>query len=82
MRWRSSHDLDDSKLTYRVYRNGSATPIHTTTGYSMPWRRPQLTFTDTSVAPGSTYSYRITASDGTNTSALSARVTVTVPGAR
>ncbi len=80
--WRSSLDLDDSKLTYRVYRNNSATPVHTTTGESMPWRRPQLTFTDTSVAPGSTNSYRITASDGTNTSGLSAKVTVTVPGVR
>ncbi|WP_240136133.1 fibronectin type III domain-containing protein [Streptomyces sp. MUM 178J] len=77
VRWKSSFDHDDSKLTYRVYRNGSSTPVHTVTGSSMYWKRPQLTFTDTDVTPGSTYTYRITASDGSrNTSALSAPVTV------
>lgn len=82
LNWRSSLDLDDSELTYRVYRDNSSTPLHTTSGESMPWRRPQLTFTDTSVTPGSTHGYRITASDAAgNTSGLSARVTVTVPGA-
>ncbi|MEV6317146.1 LamG-like jellyroll fold domain-containing protein [Streptomyces sp. NPDC051776] len=78
VRWQSSLDLDDSKLTYRVYKNGSSTPVHTVGGSSLPWVRPQLTFTDTDVTPGSTYTYRITASDGTNTSAKSATQTVTV----
>ncbi|WP_319753928.1 LamG domain-containing protein [Streptomyces sp. AK02-04a] len=77
VRWQSSLDLDDSKLTYRVYRNGSTTPIHTVTGSSLQWKRPQLTFTDTHVTAGSTYTYRITASDGTNTSTLSAPAKVT-----
>ncbi|MFI2297570.1 LamG-like jellyroll fold domain-containing protein [Actinacidiphila glaucinigra] len=81
VRWRTSLDLDDGPLTYRVYRNGSATPIHTATGSSLPWARPQLTFTDTSVTAGSTYSYRVTASDGTNTSALSAAQSVTAASA-
>ncbi|MEU8674798.1 LamG-like jellyroll fold domain-containing protein [Streptomyces sp. NPDC048560] len=75
--WRSSHDLDDSLLTYRVYRNGGATPVHTTTGSSLFYSRPQLTYTDTNVVAGQTYSYRITASDGTNTSGLSATASVT-----
>ncbi|MER5973977.1 LamG-like jellyroll fold domain-containing protein [Streptomyces sp. NPDC002055] len=81
VRWQSSLDLDDSKLTYRVYRNGGTTPVHTVSGSSLPWVRPQLSFTDTDVTPGSTYTYRITASDGTNTSARSATQTVTVPAA-
>ncbi|WP_431951658.1 LamG-like jellyroll fold domain-containing protein [Actinacidiphila sp. bgisy167] len=81
VRWRSSLDLDDGTLTYRVYRNGSSTPVHTTTGSSLPWARPQLTFTDTTVTPGATYSYRVTASDGTNTSALSAAQSVTAASA-
>ncbi|WP_405486264.1 LamG-like jellyroll fold domain-containing protein [Streptomyces sp. NBC_00096] len=72
VRWQSSIDLDNSDLTYRVYRNGSSTPVYTVTGSSSPWNRPQLTFSDTNVTPGTTYTYRITASDGTNTSALSA----------
>ncbi|MGP4001660.1 LamG-like jellyroll fold domain-containing protein [Streptomyces sp. 8N706] len=81
VRWQSSLDLDDSKLTYRVYKDGATTPLHTVSGSSLPWVRPQLTFTDTEVTPGSTYTYRITASDGTNTSARSATQTVTVPTA-
>ena len=77
--WQSSIDLDDSLLTYKVYRNGSTTPIYTTTGSSLPWIRPQITFTDTGVTPGVKYTYRVSASDGTNTSALSPNASVTVP---
>jgi hypothetical protein len=76
--WQSSLDLDDSELTYRVYRSGSRTPIYTVTGSSLLWNRPQLSFTDTQVTPGSTYTYRVTASDGDNTSASSKPATITV----
>ncbi|SEF56485.1 Concanavalin A-like lectin/glucanases superfamily protein [Actinacidiphila yanglinensis] len=79
--WQSSTDNDDGTLTYRVYRNGSTTPIYTTTGASLPWVRPQITFTDTSVTPGVKYTYRVSASDGTNTSALSPNASATVPTA-
>ncbi|MEU7033435.1 LamG-like jellyroll fold domain-containing protein [Streptomyces sp. NPDC046237] len=80
IRWRSSLDLDDSKLTYKVYRNGAATPIATVQGDSLHWSRPQVSFKDTGVTPGQTYSYRVTAGDADgNTSALSATSTVTVP---
>ncbi|MEU4683069.1 LamG-like jellyroll fold domain-containing protein [Streptomyces xinghaiensis] len=71
VRWQPSVDLDDSELTYRVYRNGSSTPVHTVSASSKPWSQPQLTFTDTDVTPGSTNTYRVSASDGTNTSSLS-----------
>ncbi|MEC4017834.1 LamG-like jellyroll fold domain-containing protein [Streptomyces sp. H27-D2] len=80
VRWQSSLDLDDSNLTYRVYRDGAATPVRTVSGDSLPWSRPQLTYTDTDVAAGSTHSYRVTASDGTNTSARSLTQTATVAG--
>ncbi|MGW6564081.1 CBM96 family carbohydrate-binding protein [Streptomyces sp. NPDC054975] len=80
VRWRSSLDLDDSKLTYKVYRNGAATPIATVQGDSLHWARPQVSIKDTDVTPGQTYSYRVTAGDAAgNTSALSATATVTVP---
>ncbi|MEU6883296.1 LamG-like jellyroll fold domain-containing protein [Streptomyces sp. NPDC046712] len=80
IRWRSSLDLDDSKLTYKVYRNGAATPIATVQGDSLHWSRPQVSVKDTSVTPGQTYTYRVTAGDADgNTSALSATATVTVP---
>ncbi|MDT0444215.1 LamG-like jellyroll fold domain-containing protein [Streptomyces johnsoniae] len=79
--WRSSLDLDDHLLTYRVYRDGGSTPVHTTTGESVPWRRPQLSWTDPEAAAGETHSYRVTATDGAgNTSPLSAPVTVTAVG--
>ncbi len=82
VRWRSSIDTDDSKLTYKVYRNGATTPVYTVAGDSAEWSRPQLSFTDTDVTAGQTYSYRVSATDGAgNASALSATVTVTVPDA-
>ncbi|MEV7519844.1 LamG-like jellyroll fold domain-containing protein [Streptomyces sp. NPDC091371] len=82
VRWRTSYDADDSKLTYRIYRNGSATPIATVTASSLEWERPQASWNDTTVKAGQTYTYRVTATDGAgNTSALSATASVTVPTA-
>ncbi|MFE2544546.1 LamG-like jellyroll fold domain-containing protein [Actinacidiphila glaucinigra] len=77
VRIQTSLDLDDSSLTYRVYKNGAATPVYTTTASSLPWVRPQLTWTDTDVTAGATYTYRVTASDGTNTTVKSPTQTVT-----
>ncbi|MFD6226190.1 LamG-like jellyroll fold domain-containing protein [Streptomyces sp. NPDC060232] len=80
VRWRTSYDADDSKLTYRIYRNGSATPAATVTASSLEWERPQASWNDTTAKAGQTYSYRVTATDAAgNTSALSATTKVTVP---
>ncbi|MGW0364204.1 CBM96 family carbohydrate-binding protein [Streptomyces sp. NPDC002990] len=80
VRWRTSYDADDSKLTYRIYRDGSATPIASVTASSLEWERPQASWTDTTVKAGQSYTYRVTATDGAgNTSALSATSSVTVP---
>uniref|UniRef100_A0AAU2JV47 DNRLRE domain-containing protein n=1 Tax=Streptomyces sp. NBC_00049 TaxID=2903617 RepID=A0AAU2JV47_9ACTN len=80
VRWRTSYDSDDSKLTYRIYRNGSATPIATVTADSLEWQRPQASWNDTTVKAGQSYTYRVTATDAAgNTSALSATASVTVP---
>ncbi|MFJ4776906.1 DNRLRE domain-containing protein [Streptomyces sp. NPDC088762] len=80
VRWRTSLDLDDSALTYRIYRNGAGTPIATVTADSLFFRRPQASWTDTTVTPGQTYTYRVTATDAAgNTSALSGTAAVTVP---
>ncbi|MCF6521869.1 DNRLRE domain-containing protein [Streptomyces sp. JJ36] len=80
--WRASIDEDDSRLTYRVYRNGSGTPVHTMTADSLFWDRPTLSFTDTTVDGGTDYTYRITASDAgdANTSSQSDGASVTTPG--
>ena len=76
--WAPSTDLDDSLLTYRVYRDGGSTPVHTVQAESLPWSRPQLTWHDAEAAPGESHSYRVTATDGAgNTSALSTPVTAT-----
>ncbi|RKN46005.1 LamG domain-containing protein [Streptomyces hoynatensis] len=75
--WAPSSDLDDSLLTYRVYRDGGTSPVHTVQAESLPWSRPQLTWNDAAAA-GESHSYRISATDGAgNTSALSAPVTAT-----
>ncbi|MER5727006.1 LamG-like jellyroll fold domain-containing protein [Streptomyces sp. NPDC002138] len=80
VRWRTSYDQDDSKLTYRIYRNGSANPIASVVADSVEWERPQAAWVDTTVKAGQSYTYRVTATDGAgNTSALSANVSVTVP---
>ncbi|MFG2341107.1 DNRLRE domain-containing protein [Streptomyces yangpuensis] len=80
VRWRTSLDLDDSALTYKVYRNGAATPIATVTADSLFFKRPQASWTDTTVAAGQSYTYRVTATDAAgNTSALSGTASVTVP---
>lgn len=81
VRWRTSLDLDDSTLTYKIYRGGSATPIATVLADSLFFRRPQASWTDTTVTAGQSYTYRVTATDAAgNTSALSATASVTVPG--
>ncbi|WP_219666921.1 CBM96 family carbohydrate-binding protein [Streptomyces bambusae] len=80
VRWRTSYDADDSKLTYRIYRNGAATPLATVEADSLEWERPQASWTDTTVKAGQSYTYRVTATDAAgNTSALSATAPVTVP---
>ncbi|MGW0854936.1 LamG-like jellyroll fold domain-containing protein [Streptomyces sp. NPDC002690] len=79
--WQTSFDTDDGVLTYRIYKDGATTPVYTTTGTSLFWDRPQLRWTDTAVAAGETHSYRITASDGTNTSAKSPALSATVASA-
>ncbi|MFI5826834.1 LamG-like jellyroll fold domain-containing protein [Streptomyces sp. NPDC051578] len=80
VRWRTSYDEDDSKLTYRIYRNGSSTPAHTMTADSLEFERQQASWTDTTVKAGQSYTYRVTATDAAgNTSALSATASVTVP---
>jgi hypothetical protein len=82
VRWRSSTDKDDSRLTYRLYRDGSTTPLYTVSGDSEEWSRPQVSYTDTDVSPGRTYRYQVTATDAAgNTSTRSASVSATVPDA-
>jgi hypothetical protein len=81
--WQAVTDDDDETLVYRVFRDGSATPLFTSAPTrSTFWILPSLSFTDTTVAPGSTHTYKVDAKEanGTNTSAKSAATSVTVAG--
>ena len=78
VRIRTSTDTDDGTLTYSLYRDGGTTPIWTSTANSLWWTRPQLTFNDTGLTAGSSHTYTVTASDGTNTT-TSVPVSAVVP---
>ncbi|MFE9257824.1 LamG-like jellyroll fold domain-containing protein [Streptomyces sp. NPDC006879] len=80
VRWRTSLDLDDSRLTYRIYRNGSTKSIATVKANSLFFLRRQASWTDTTVEAGKKYTYRVRAVDAAgNSSALSRIASVTVP---
>lgn len=68
--WSASTDTGGSGLAgYRIYRNGSGTPLATVTGTSYP---------DTGLTANTTYTYRVSAYDSAgNESDLSGQVSVT-----
>jgi chitodextrinase/regulation of enolase protein 1 (concanavalin A-like superfamily) len=73
--WNASTDSGTGVAGYRIYRNGGASPIATSTTTS---------FTDGGRTPGTTYTYRVSAIDRAtpaNESAQSAAVTATTPNA-
>ncbi|MBA2561292.1 MAG: fibronectin type III domain-containing protein [Propionibacteriales bacterium] len=76
--WPASWDRDDGLLTYALYRDDATTPIYQKQVDSRFWLRPTIAFDDTNVASGSTHSYRVTVSDGLNTSRKSSATVVTV----
>jgi hypothetical protein len=76
--WGASTDADNTTLVYHVYRDGGSIPVGTITSNSST----TVTYHDDGLAPGSTHSYTIDASDGVNLSALSASsgpITVQAP---
>ena len=81
LNWQATTDDDDETLVYRVYRDGSTTPLFTSAPTrSTFWILPTFSFTDTSLTPGSTHTYRVDAKEanGTNVSSKSSAVSVTV----
>ena len=80
LNWQATTDDDDETLVYRVYRDGSATPLYTSPPTrSTFWILPTLSFTDTGLVPGSTHTYKVDAKEanGTNVSFKSDAVSVT-----
>jgi hypothetical protein len=63
---RASIDSDDETLTYRLYRDNGSMPIATWSMRSTFWLLPSKTYEDTGLTPGSTHTYSLEVSDGTN----------------
>ncbi|MFI7589623.1 hypothetical protein ACIB24_21355 [Spongisporangium articulatum] len=60
--WKTTSDVDDSTLTYSVYRDGGKTPVGTVTKASVPWKATSVSFTDKNVPTGQ-HTYTIKATD-------------------
>lgn len=60
--WQATWDMDNVSLTYRLFRDGSTTPVYTVTRDSRFWSRPSLSYTDTGVPAGS-HTYRVSVTD-------------------
>lgn len=77
VKWQTNWDRDDQVLSYEVQRQGSATPLFTTSATSQFWNRPFLSFTDTTTRAGTAYSYRISAFDADGNRVSSNYVSIT-----
>ncbi len=71
-------DPDDGLLYYNLYRDNGTTPIYSTQADLYPWETRNFAYQDTGLAPGSSHTYKVTASDGTNTTPKVASAAVTV----
>ncbi|MCU1543731.1 MAG: hypothetical protein JWM50_1596 [Microbacteriaceae bacterium] len=77
--WPADWDRDNEQLTYQVIRDGrTASPVYTTTRSARFWNRPTISWVDTGLAPGQTYSYRIRAIDPMGNSGWGTTVSATV----
>jgi PKD repeat protein len=77
--WPANHDRDNESLTYYVYRDGrTATPAYTTTVNSRFYDRPTISWVDSGLTPGQTYSYRVRAVDPFGNSGWGTTVSATV----
>jgi alpha-tubulin suppressor-like RCC1 family protein len=65
--WAASADDRATTLTYSVFRDGGGAAVGTVSSASTG----TVSFTDTGLAGGSTHTYQVSASDGTNSSGLS-----------
>ena len=66
--WAASTDDRATTITYSVFRDGGSVPIGTVSSSSTG----TVSFTDSGLVGGSSHTYQVSASDGTNSSALSA----------
>ncbi|MCW2580883.1 MAG: Conserved secreted protein of unknown function, putative domain, partial [Blastococcus sp.] len=78
--WTATSDQDNENLTYRVHRDGAATPVHEAVQASQWWKTPAMTFTDSGLS-GGTHTYQIVAVDPFGNQVSSKVASVTVTGA-
>ena len=78
--WPTNVDRDNETLTYAVLRDGGSTPVFSRTAKSTFWQQPRLSFTDTGLVAGRSYSYRVVATDPFGNAVTSPAVSVTVAG--
>ncbi|WP_165070195.1 PKD domain-containing protein [Marisediminicola senii] len=80
--WLANYDRDNQYLTYDVIRDGvNASPVHTVVGSSrIWWDRPTMSFLDEGLAPGSTHTYRLRATDPNGNVAWGDPITATASG--
>ena len=79
--WTANVDFDNEYLTYRVIRDGdTANPVWVSTQGSHRWDLPWMGFTDTGLVPGSTHTYRVTATDPFGNVATSPTQSITADG--
>jgi hypothetical protein len=72
--WTTTEDLDDANLTYNLLRNG--TLIGSLPKASKPWHRDSMSFLDTKLTAGATYTYQVAAVDPTGNTGTSFTTTV------
>ena len=76
--WKSNYDRDNERLTYEVLRNGVV--VHSQSGLSTDWNRPDVSWTDAGVAGGTSYSYKIRAIDPFGNIVTGAAASITATG--
>lgn len=80
LNWQTNWDRDDIKLTYQIIRSDRPTSaVGSVEADSLFWNRPSLSFKDSTVVPGATYTYRVRAIDPNGNFKNSGPVTVTIP---
>jgi hypothetical protein len=74
--WTSNWDRDNVRLTYKLVRNGVT--VRTSTQDSTFWSRPTMSYSDSQVSRGQTYTYQVSATDPFGNAKTSDPVSVTV----
>ncbi|MGI9821985.1 LamG-like jellyroll fold domain-containing protein [Agromyces sp. Marseille-Q5079] len=79
--WPANYDRDNERLTYQVIRDGrTATPVQVMTEDSRFYDRPTMTFVDTGLTPGQSYTYRLRAIDPLGNSGWGSTLSITASG--